>query len=357
MRQHLFAFFMFAACFLANANASLFDPEAELKVDVAMLTPPQRPTEVGIAVYLSGLSKISEPKEPFPYIITELFLDVQWHDPRLAFDAKAMGTTKKTFQANQVDTVLNHMWWPDIEFENEEGNRLTENRELIILADGSVEYMERMQVRLHSEVNLRKFPFDSQVFEVIVGSFSWNSNNLVFKPIDSKIGYNADHHTLEWDIDRIDYHIDLKTEVRSITPFSEFVLEIYATRKPGFYVWKLVVPLLIIASLSWTTFWMSGEPAPSRLQRVFIVLLSVVAFHRVVADSLPRIPYLTFMDGVVYLVFLLTGLTLMSIIATHTLTRNGREAAGARLDTFGRWAFPVIGTVGYGALWALAHLD
>lgn len=319
------------------------------------VTPPHLPTEVEIGVFLIGLVEISPPNESFPTFKAEVFIDLEWHDPRLAFDQNKVGNEREVFLEHQAELELERIWWPDIEFENLQGERHTESRELVIHHDGHVKYAERFQGVFTVDMHLAKFPFDHQNLTMRVESFSWDDNYVVFKPLDSKTGYNKDFKTLEWALHDVTTEVHEKKEVRSPEAFSEYVYSINVDRDPGFYIWKIAVPLLFIVLFNWATFWMPGEPASVRMERSVISLLTVVAFHQIVAANLPRIGYLTFLDGMVYVAFVTVGATIMSTIWCQRQEYLGKPENVAKLDKIGRIVFPVALFGSMAILWFYYH--
>jgi hypothetical protein len=144
-------------------------------------------------------------------------------------------------------------------------------------------------------------------------------------------------------------------EVRSSTAFSKFVFQIHAQRDPGFYIWKIVVPLLLIIALTWSTFWMKGESSDIRMERNYISLLTVVAFHQIISSNLPKISYLTFLDGIVFVAFGVVGATVVHMIVTQRAQYAGNLGKVERLDRRARWLFPTVLTVALTALWIFYH--
>jgi hypothetical protein len=319
------------------------------------VTAPHEPTEVKIGMYLVALTRVDPPAEAYPTFEAEVFLDLVWNDPRLAFDPKKVGVEKEVFLEHEAELELERIWWPDIEFENGQGERDVEGRELVILPDGTVEYSERFHGKFTFDPALRKFPFDRQNFELHVDSFAWDERSLVFVPYEEKSGYDESIHTQEWNIVAVQKEVHLKKEVRSPHAFSGATLSIEAERESGYYLWKIVAPVLIIVMFNWSTFWMPGERATSRMERAFIALLTVVAFHQIVAANLPRISYLTFMDGVVFVAFASVGLTMASIILSQRYENLERMDIVDRLDRVARWMFPLIFVVAMAALWVIYH--
>ncbi len=81
------------------------------------VVPPQQPTEVSIAAYLIGLSRVSEPSAAFTTFDVEMYINVSWQDPRLAFSS---GTGPvRVFQEEEAAEKLSEIWSPDPEIQNE----------------------------------------------------------------------------------------------------------------------------------------------------------------------------------------------------------------------------------------------
>lgn len=301
-------------------------------------TPPSEPTEVQLGIFLLDIE--SPAPITFPSFEAQMFLDMKWRDERLAFDATENGTDHKIFLEHEARLQLERIWWPDIEIENGDGVRRTENLELIIFADGTVEYEERFVASIKTDFNLRQFPFDEQDLEIDIESFAWDESSVIFIALDEKIGSDVEEAGSEWIVTHFSTDIRPEPEVRSEFPFSEFIFTMHLKRLPGYYLWR-VAPMIILIILSWTTFWMEGEPMPGRMGRSFIALLTVVAFHRIVSDMMPRISYTTFLDGMVLIAYLFTSITIVeNVIVNRFRVRNDNETAN-RIDEISRWLVPL----------------
>ncbi|MFW6051836.1 MAG: hypothetical protein ACODAU_11715 [Myxococcota bacterium] len=321
----------------------------------AFVSPPAEPTEVRVGLYLLGLSDVDPPSEAFPSFEAEMFLDLLWRDPRLAFDPEEEGVARKTYQDHAVEVELDEIWWPNFDLENGEGNRKVQARSLVIEPDGTVEYTERFESRFHGEVDLRKFPFDEQVFEIQLESFSWDERFLELVPYEERIGFDEDFHTPEWDLVDVSAAVASRKEVRSRTSFSRLAFGIHVERRSGYYLWKLLLPMLLIVGFTWSSFWMTGEATGTRMQRSFIAMLTLVAFYQVLAGNLPRISYLTFLDGVAFLAFASVGITLVQIILAHRAAQRGMTDRAERLDRTARWLVPAFFLGCLAVLWVVFH--
>jgi hypothetical protein len=319
----------------ASANATGSD-------DVpTFVAPPTRPTEVTAAAYLIGLSRVFASSEAFPTADVEVFLDLSWKDPRLAFE----GESPHVFQGEEAEEKLSEIWSPDPEIQNEVEQRQTESIELILLPDGTVEYEERFGATLNAQLDLGRFPSDTQAFDLDLQSFVWDQGDCVFVVNEAQTGFDRDFKTPEWTVTGAEALLAVRSEIRDDRAFSTFTFRIHARRNAGHYVLRFMMPLFFVMGLTWAAFWM---PAEHRFRVGFIALLTVVASHTVIARELPRLHYPTFADVLLIICYVFaTVLIVMSIRVQHLMDSN-REERVAALDRRTRWILPVAAALALG---------
>ncbi len=338
----------------AAADASS-EPSAHLALGRAAERPPDLPTAVRADVHVVGLSHVSAPSEAFPTFDAELLLTLQWSDPRLAFDpALTEGEPARRYGA-AAHAALGLIWTPDLTVINEEGPRRTEHVELELWPDGRARVVERFGVTAHADVDLRRFPFDRQQLALDLSSFTWDADHLTLQPGDATL--DPAHRNLEWLLGEATLRSSRSQRLGSdAAAFDHLHLTLAVTREPGFYLYKLLIPLLMIVASTWSAFFLRGEPSAGRMQRTFIALLTVVAFHHVVASHLPRISYLTFVDAVVYASFAAVLGVLVTVVQLHEAERAGQAERVAAMERRARLAHPAAFAALLTALWAYYHL-
>jgi hypothetical protein len=300
------------------------------------VSPPKQPTEVAIGAYLIGLSRVSEPSEPFPTYEVEIFVNVTWHDPRLAFGDG--DTPPHVFLEEEAEEKLSEIWAPDLEIQNEIEQRSTESVELTIRPDGSVDYEERFGAMLNAEFDLRKFPFDRQTLDIELQSFVWDRGEVLLLPNEAQTGFDPDFQTPEWTVTAVETLIDTRSEVRDDREFSSFTLRIHARRHTGHYLLRLLLPLFFVMALTWFAFW---EPLEDRYRVGFIALLTVVATHTVVSRSLPRLAYPTLVDAVLITCYLVATALIVVSIVVRRIDEGGHTERAQRIDRWARWLLPL----------------
>ncbi len=268
-----------------------------------------------------------------------MFIDVSWKDPRLAFPSGGIDT--KIFQGEEAEEMLSEIWSPDLEIENEVEQRQTENIELRILRDGTVEYEERFGATLHAEINLARFPFDAQTLELEFQSFLWNQGDCVFVLNEEQTGFDPDFETPEWIVTAAQGVIGVRSEIRDDRAFSAYTFRIRAQRRAGHYVLRFMTPLVFVMLLTWCAFWM---PVAQRYRVGFIALLTVVASHTVISGNLPRLHYPTFADVLLLECYVFaTTLIIMSIWIQRLeeSEEDGSHERARKIDTWTRWSLPL----------------
>ena len=310
------------------------------------VVPPRQPTEVSIATYLIGHSRVSEPSAAFTTFDTEMYIDVSWQDTRLTFSSDTGAA--RVFQEEEAAEKLSEIWSPDPEIQNEVEQRVTESIELRIFPDGTVEYEERFSAVIHAEFDLARFPFDEQVLELEFQSFIWDQRDSVFLANDERTGFDPAFKTPEWIVTDTTSRVDVRSEIRDDRDFSTFTFRIHAERQAGHYVLRFLLPLLFVMALTWSAFWM---PPGQRSRVGFIALLTVVASHTTISGTLPRLNYPTFADVVLLVCYLYaTALIVVSlkIQRLEDSEEDGMEERARKFDTWTRWCLPVAAILALG---------
>jgi cadmium resistance protein CadD (predicted permease) len=74
----------------------------------------------------------------------------------------------------------------------------------------------------------------------------------------------------------------------------------------------------------------------------FIGILTVVAYQIVLSEILPRISYMTLMNGFLNMSFFVVCASVVVSLWVGWLDRRGQTAIGDRIDRRSRWIFPVV---------------
>jgi hypothetical protein len=295
------------------------------------------PTLVAVAFFVKELSEIDAVRDDYAFVG---YVRTTWCDPRLAFDPVEAGTDERVSFGPKAEEASQGMWMPSGFPVDRVGRMDLTDEVLRVSHDGTVERDLNISLRIAADFDLRRFPFDRQRLEFAVESFLWTEDDLVFVTDSKATDFAHDFSIPEWHIERVGERIESSTALRSATPFSRIVLEIDVAREWGFYLWKILLPLVVIVALSWSIFWMSEERVAVRSRITATGVLTIVAYQFVVGEDLPRIAYLTLLDKVMILSFVLLAITVVQSLIVAQFQENDMPRA-KRIDRASRWLFPL----------------
>ena len=316
------------------------NPEKEFDLEEAVFVDPPNsngPTRVDIGLYVIDISNVNAVENTYRL---EGSIDLVWCDPRLRTNSQEK--RDRIYLEEDADVKIKRIWWPSVTFVNAVGEYFKKNEELIIFANGTVQYKEKFSVELKSFFNLTKFPFDAQTLQVAIESFAWDENYIKLNGNEQKIGFNPNLNLPEWEIGDIETQIEQNLEVRSNVPFSKFLMQIKLIRKPGFYLWKVLIPLIILVIISWSVFWMVEESLADRISFSLTGILTVVAYQFLISENLPNISYLTLMDAILSLSFVAIALTVAENIVVDWLNTENLKFLAIKVDRICQFAFPTV---------------
>ena len=288
-------------------------------------------TLVDIGMYVYEIAHIDPAENTY---VMEGFVDLVWCDPRLRFEfneSDPFDQRTHVFLEKDAERELEHIWWPTLFFVNEVMPRRIENEEVIIYSDGTVEYREKFGVELSTNYDMTKFPFDTQILIAEIESFAWTSKDMIFHLEEDLVGFSSEFEVPEFNIEKVDEHLEVRMEPRDRYSFSELVAEVYVRRDPNYYITKVIIPLGLIVCISWAVFWMDGEDLADRMAISFTGVLTSVAYQFIVAESLPRHIYNTFLDNFVLISFVMMALTIIENIGVSMLLKQEKKEKEERL--------------------------
>ena len=300
---------------------------------------PDGPTMVHVGLYVDQITEVDESSNSFKM---QGFLDLIWCDPRLAFNSSETGTKVEIFLEDDAHEELNNIWWPNLEFVNEDDPIETENLTLLVHPDGTVEYRSKFGGHLASNFDLHAFPFDEQDLLVEIESFEWASDTMQFLAQDGLVGFSDEFHIPEWYVTGITEKIESKKEPRDHNEFSEFVATIHVERDPGVYTTKVMIPLGAIILISMIIFWMDSDAFEDRLNASMTGLLTAVAYQFISSQNLPKHVYNTYLDSFVFLSFLVILFGIGESAMARYFVKNGKEEQAQQVDRIARWFMPLL---------------
>ena len=274
----------------------------------------------------------------------EAILTVSWQDDRLRFDPAEAGAEELVYQGDYQFSEIATGWWPQLFLRNESGAYERQGMLLRVRPDGAVQYDEEFRAVAEVEMDLRRIPFDDQVFTLVFEPLGFAADQVHLEPDPDWTSTRSDHVSVrQWTIGQVTgaaEEVDLGMQSGREVAVSAVSFSVPASRDPGFLLRTIVLPLLILVALSWSVFWMDTSLLSDRMAISFLGILTVVAFQIVVSEQQPRIPYFTILSSFLLISYLVLVASVIVNLRVGALDRAGHVAQGNRLDRRCRWLFP-----------------
>ncbi|GAA6178707.1 proton-gated ion channel [Shimia sp. NS0008-38b] len=301
---------------------------------------PERDSQkVGVGIQIDQITSVDQQAENFGVVGT-LFLQVDYS--AFAFDAEEHGSTFKTYSLEGFRQILEDegVLAPFFIFRNQQGRRFTQQTSVLVEDTGRITYAERFSATFQApHFNFKRYPFDTQVFFVEVSSLLPNEF-VEFYPLEEKSGMGDLLGEEEWILSNDSISASVVPGIGQ-QGTSMVALRFEGKRHIQYYALRILLPLLIILSVTWATFFLSEYRR--RIDMASANLLVFVAFNFAISTMLPKLGYLTFMDSLLAGMFLITGSTVLVNIALRRMKTSGREDLARKIDSYlVIWIFPIL---------------
>jgi hypothetical protein len=294
-------------------------------------TPSDR-TVVNIGLVIRNLTAIDEVKENWQF--TGLLI-AKWKDRSLKFRPSGPNDRYRDLPAG--------LWKPNLEFANEVTPTNFRFVDFYARPDGTVVYAQAFNATLSTDLDLRRFPFDSQFLPAVVQARGDDIDRTILKsdPEDSSLPKEAYAGLSQWAPFSFGEHLGLVAGTASNARDVEFRVKV--RRNPRSYILKFMVPLVLLVIISWITFWLSHEEFKTKdqLQSAVATLLIIVAYNIAINNFLPRTDYITYIDALLFTCFAFVVTAIATIVAIHLLQINHSEARALQVRRIAGFALPM----------------
>ncbi|XP_025088016.1 LOW QUALITY PROTEIN: glycine receptor subunit alpha-4-like [Pomacea canaliculata] len=249
-------------------------------------------TKVAVQIHILSIDSINE--QSMDYSLN-MYLRQRWIDPRLQF------VNHSRSEWLELDTkIMQKVWVPDTFFRNEKKGAFHDvtvpNRLMHLYRNGTIYYSMRLSVTLSCHMSLQKYPLDSQKCPILIASYGYTMENIVYewmsqKPIDFNEHMELPQYTLQ--------HVLLGNCTKTYKETGSFSCvraDFLLQRDVGFYVIQVYVPSVLIVILSWVSFWLDVEAIPARISLGVLTVLTMTTQSTGARSSLPRVSYVKAID-------------------------------------------------------------
>ncbi len=205
----------------------------------------------------------------------------------------------------------------------------------------------RVTGTFRDDFQLENFPFDRQKLSIAIQHPGLSADELVLEPDLEGTSVAPGLEIPGWSYER---HFGAHSSVVELSPRfggqsgarSQVHFSIYIQRPVMSLLAKILIPLIVVLSMSHGSFWIEPTDVSSRLILVTTAIFVASTVHYALSHTIPDTNYLTIADIYFAMVYGFLFVELIASIASHILVRRDHPVAIARLDQVVRWLLPAI---------------
>lgn len=296
----------------------------------------EAPTPVQVGVRLNRISGVNSKEESFTMLGS---IRMDWQNPAYAFSPDTCNCNVKVYTGEDFRNFLTEIEsrWPEFAFFNQLGQRFPRSRAAAIWPDGRATYVEDFTATFQADFDFRQFPFDRETFPVYIDML-FATDSYVLEELPGYSAISSDHGEDEFMI--TDFETFVTTETGIIgSDVSRFTFQFTAPRHLDYYIFQIFVPILLIALISWFTFFLRDYTR--RIEAAAANVLLFIAFSFSLADNYPRLGYLTFLDAIMLVTFIINTAVVLYNVYLKQLESNGRVERADEIDRYLDWVYPL----------------
>ncbi|XP_016328177.1 gamma-aminobutyric acid receptor subunit rho-1 [Sinocyclocheilus anshuiensis] len=274
------------------------------------------PIPVGVDVQVESLDTISEADMDFTMT---LYLRHYWKDERLSFPST--NNQSMTFDSRLVKKI----WVPDMFFVHSKRSFIhdttTDNLMLRVYPDGNVLYSLRVTVTAMCNMDLSRFPLDTQMCSLEIESYAYTDDDLMLYWKKGNESLNTDDKISLSQFLIQKFHTTTKLAFYSSTGwYNRLYIHFTLRRHVFFFLLQTYFPATLMVMLSWVSFWIDRRAVPARVPLGITTVLTMSTIITGVNASMPRVSYIKAVDIYLWVSFVFVFLSVIEYAAVNYLT-------------------------------------
>ncbi|KAK5603556.1 Gamma-aminobutyric acid receptor subunit rho-1 [Crenichthys baileyi] len=248
-----------------------------------------------------------------------LYLRHYWKDERLSFPST--NNQSMTFDSRLVKKI----WVPDMFFVHSKRSFIhdttTDNVMLRVYPDGNVLYSLRVTVTAMCNMDLSRFPLDTQTCSLEIESYAYTDDDLMLYWKKGNESLNTDDRISLSQFLIQKFHTTTKLAFYSSTGwYNRLYIHFTLRRHIFFFLLQTYFPATLMVMLSWVSFWIDRRAVPARVPLGITTVLTMSTIITGVNASMPRVSYIKAVDIYLWVSFVFVFLSVIEYAAVNYLS-------------------------------------
>ncbi len=242
---------------------------------------------------------------------------------------------------DSISKPLDEIWYPSIQFLNQQRIVATFPRMAEVFPDGTVIYRQRYWGNFSQPLELKSFPFDAQKLTLTLANVGFGMRSVRLLP-SSDSGISEKFSMPDWTVTEWDFAaVDLSIEEND-APIKGMVFSLDVKRDTNYFKYKVIFPLVLIVMMSWMVFWIDPSLVATQISVSVTAMLTLIAYRFALAGLIPRLAFLTSLDFFVLVSTLAVFISMIEVLYTAHLATSDQLKKARQIDRHARWVLPLI---------------
>ena len=204
----------------------------------------------------------------------------------------------------------------------------------------TIDYYARGIFSFNTNFDLRNFPFDKQklVMHLVDRKYELEKEQLAVSEYSKRVlnDFSEKNPINGWNIisNRLTY--SPYKGPNDVYFYDGVKFEIEIERKHSYYLYKVILPILLILTVCWSSLWVTPREIESRLTITIVCLLSLIAYNFVIDKELPKLEYLTILDWIILTSYVYATIPNFLSIYSHKLISSKNDDMCLKVENLGK---------------------
>jgi hypothetical protein len=224
----------------------------------------------------------------------------------------------------------------------------------VTLPDGRLYQCLRIEGRFFQPFSLKRFPLEHHRVSVSVEDNTYDASKILYTFDHADSGIDPSVEIPGWKIRNWNGTAGIHhypTNLGDLTVGREGAdygcarFELEVSRPMNFFLWKLILPVLIVLIANWTALMLHPSQLASRVAMTGTALLTTVFLEQGYSSNLPEVNYLVLMDKIYVVVYLLIIASLIQVVIQGALEKRHQVNEFRRAQTVDRVSVVIQATL------------
>jgi hypothetical protein len=201
----------------------------------------------------------------------------------------------------------------------------------ITFPDGRHYQAIRIEGRFFQPFSLRRFPLENHTVSLLIEDNTYAADKLVYRFDQRHSGLDSGLNIPGWTVQSWSgcegvhhYASNMGDETvgSESSDFGTILFDVKVTRPVNFFIWKMLLPLIIILLACWTALLLHPSQLATRAAMTGTALLTTVFMQQGYSSNLPEVNYLVLMDKIYVVVYLLIILSVVQVVIQGAMDKK-----------------------------------